>query len=110
MGVYYEPNADQEYADYLMQSKRHELRRWDTMPDVEGWYWLNGKYKVIPYGSVTLDIEPPEFNATWHGYSGMCKVTTSPSGNTAWLGDEGDAYDDDDLMGTFLGPIPNPFK
>ena len=21
------------------------LRRWDTMPDVEGWYWFSGKYR-----------------------------------------------------------------
>lgn len=72
---------------------RNTLKRWDSVPDVDGWYWFKGE--VYEYGRwLTIDgifdIDDPE--------TGMAYA----SGNHSYVMG--------DMRGTWYGPITQPWE
>ena len=79
------------------ERKRHELRVWDEMPDVEGWYFFRGSANVSyeaeslsEYYDTIVYVERNDFGEYYIDHCGNWHTKI--------------------ISGTFYGPIPNPFE
>ncbi len=84
--------TEREQVDAYFVS--HKLRRWDTMPDEDGWYFFEGSQAGpddYGDGATVRDVYwiDEDFIEYWESVS--------------------DAHHTQ-LVGTWYGPIPNPFE
>ena len=78
------------------ERKRHELRKWDTMPDIEGDYWFSGKYRGYGFADGEwIETRRPIINH-------VVSDGTVDDGEFSWSRET--------MSGIWIGPIPNPFQ
>lgn len=73
------------------------MRKWDTMPDVAGWYWFDGEMvdKFIPSEWMrvqTLVAQHPDAEKKY------------------WASRNGKRYEIDEMRGTWYGPLTPPWE
>ena len=84
------------------ERKLHQLRRWvDELPDVDGWYWFDGEYEEYVYAQA-WDAELPE--DIWHKFQGVVRI------DRHYMYLDGKAVELDEGIGTWIGPLLNPFE
>ena len=84
-----------------------ELREWDTMPDVDGWYWLDGNVWVPSYNS----MEPPENRIRMKRVLSIVLVECGDIGTSIYLATEQlELCDEDYIDGAWFGPLTPPWE
>lgn len=107
VGAWYEGYLDGLRDGYdegqLDERKRQALRKWDTVPDVDGWYWFDGEYSRMVYAEV-WHMEPPE--DIWKKHRGMVLVEGE------FMYAESGEYECDEsrIIGTLYGPLTPPWE
>ena len=79
------------------ERKRHELRVWEEMPDVEGWYWFKGETWIDRLCTTCDPIWRDTSIDMVHVISGANYFEDYP-------------FMEEQIRGTWRGPIPNPFE
>lgn len=100
---------DRLYREYWrgVEDERgfHKLTEWDSVPDVDGWYWFKARY---------INTDPYHIGEKEYRYKidepmdGICRIGNGFYGEGIYCGPD---YFEPSHMHecTFHGPIPNPF-
>ncbi len=88
---------EQGYAAGIAYEKEDkELRKWDTLPDVEGWYWFSGKYRQYGFeDGYWVETRRPQIQ-------NIVSDGTVDGGEFSWSRET--------MIGIWIGPLPDPFQ
>ena len=96
----YERGRDEGFGEgQLDERKRRTLRKWDTLPNICGWYWFDGV--VEWHNPETLRWEPV-FNAETREL-----VFVTENEQETWFGD---TRDREACKGAWYGPLTPPWE